>query len=78
MSDRLPAWVYDHPEVWASPYRLGGTPCVRGTRVPVDVVLDMIADGETAAEIRDLWPDVTYPSIWALEEALEKKGDHRE
>ena len=31
--------------VWVDPGRMGGTPCFRGTRVPVQQLFDWLADG---------------------------------
>ena len=42
----------------ADPQILHGTACFRGTRVPVPVVLDNLAAGETAASIL-----AEYPSL---------------
>jgi uncharacterized protein (DUF433 family) len=33
-----------------------GEPCIKGTRVPVSVVVGGIADGDTAEQILDAWP----------------------
>ncbi len=35
-----------------------GQPCVRGLRIPVSVVLKYLADGKTAAEIVDEFPEL--------------------
>jgi uncharacterized protein (DUF433 family) len=42
-----------------NPERLGGTPCFVGTRVPVDVLLENLADGLTIDEIVDQYPSIT-------------------
>lgn len=44
--------------VWIDPERMHGVPCMRGTRVPVYVVLDNLADGETAETILDQYPSL--------------------
>lgn len=31
--------------VWVDPRRMSGTPCFRGTRVPVEQLFDWLADG---------------------------------
>ncbi len=36
--------------------RMHGTPCLRGTRVPVFVILDNLADGETVERILENYP----------------------
>jgi uncharacterized protein (DUF433 family) len=40
------------------PNRMHGLPCFRGTRVPVHVVLDNLAAGETAETILDQYPSL--------------------
>jgi len=42
---------------------MGGAPCIRGLRIPVSVVLDMVADGMTVGEIVDLYPDLQQEDI---------------
>jgi uncharacterized protein (DUF433 family) len=42
-----------------NPERLGGTPCFAGTRVPVAVLLENLADGLTIDEIVHQYPSIT-------------------
>lgn len=52
------------------PEILGGTPCFRGTRVPVDSLIDYLEAGDTLDEFLDSFPSVTRrAAIAALEEA---------
>jgi uncharacterized protein (DUF433 family) len=52
------------------PEILGGTPCFRGTRVPVDSLIDYLEAGDTLDEFLDNFPSVTRAAaIAALEEA---------
>jgi uncharacterized protein (DUF433 family) len=44
--------------ITVSPDQMGGVPCVRSLRVPVATVVGMVADGMTAAEIVDVYPDL--------------------
>ena len=37
---------------------LGGTPCFRGTRVPVDSLIDYLEAGDTLDEFLDNFPSV--------------------
>jgi uncharacterized protein (DUF433 family) len=54
----------------SDPEILGGTPCFRGTRVPVDTLIDYLEAGETLDEFLDNFPSVTREAaIAALEEA---------
>ena len=40
------------------PDRMHGTPCIRGTRIPVYVVLDNLAAGETVETILREYPSL--------------------
>ncbi len=52
------------------PEILGGTPCFRGTRVPVDSLIDYLEAGDTIDEFLDNFPSVSrQAAIAALEEA---------
>ena len=44
------------PHITADPQIMHGTVCFRGTRIPVSVVLDYLADGETPERILDQFP----------------------
>ena len=43
--------------------QMGGVPCIRGLRIPVATVVDMIADGMTEAEILKTCPDLQADDI---------------
>lgn len=38
------------------PDKMGGVPCIRGLRLPVETVVRMLAEGMTADEILDAYP----------------------
>lgn len=40
-----------------------GEPCIRGTRIPVSVVLDNLAAGVSAQEITESYPSLTPADI---------------
>jgi uncharacterized protein (DUF433 family) len=42
----------------SDPEILGGTPCFRGTRVPVDSLIDYLEAGDTLDEFLDNFPSV--------------------
>ena len=48
-------------------HQMGGLPCIRGLRIPVATVVDMIADGMDSEEILAAYPDLERGDI---EEAL--------
>ena len=54
---RLRQIVASDPEI------MGGTPVVRGTRIPVDLVADMLAQGATAEEILEGYPTLDREKI---------------
>ncbi len=43
-----------------------GKPCIKGTRIPVTMILGSLADDMTAAEIRDAYPQLTAENIRAV------------
>jgi uncharacterized protein (DUF433 family) len=43
----------------------GGKPCLRGTRLWVSLILDLLADGMTEAELLDQYPQLTHEDILA-------------
>jgi uncharacterized protein (DUF433 family) len=45
------------------PARMGGVPCIRTLRIPVATVVGMVADGMTADEILDAFPDLEREDI---------------
>ncbi len=47
------------------PDKMGGVPCIRGLRVPVATVVTMVADGMTANEILEAYPDLESDDISA-------------
>lgn len=42
-----------------------GDPCIKGTRVPVSVIVASIADGDTPERIIDAWPELSGDDIKA-------------
>ena len=45
-------------KITVDPAQMGGTPCIRGLRIPVATVVDMVADGMAAPEILRAFPDL--------------------
>ena len=48
------------------PAVMGGTPCFRGTRVPVAVLFDNLADGLSVDEILCSWPSLKRKDVLAV------------
>lgn len=45
--------------VWVDPGRMSGTPCFRGTRVPVQTLIDHIEGNATLEQFLEGFPSVT-------------------
>ena len=51
--------------IWIDPARCGGKPCIRGHRIWVSLILDLLASGATVAEILQDYPGLTEEDIRA-------------
>jgi uncharacterized protein (DUF433 family) len=49
--------------ITAEPGKMGGRPCIRGMRIRVKDVLEMLAGGATEAEILEDFPDLEVQDI---------------
>jgi uncharacterized protein (DUF433 family) len=58
--------------ITANPAQMGGVPCIRGLRIPVATVVEMLADGMTPKEILAAFPDLEAADI---DEALRFAAD---
>ena len=54
-----------HARITIYPLKCGGRPCVRGLRIRVSDVLDLLAAGLTAEEIVAELPDLELPDVAA-------------
>jgi len=52
--------------IWINPGRMSGTPCFRGTRVPVQSLIDLLEGGETIDQFLVLYPPITRQQVLAL------------
>jgi uncharacterized protein (DUF433 family) len=52
---------------------MGGVPCIRGTRIPVVMIVRMVADGTTSDELLEEYPQLTADDI---REALRFAATH--
>jgi uncharacterized protein (DUF433 family) len=43
----------------------GGKPCIKGTRIWVSLILDLLASGLSEAEVRTEYPQLCQEDIWA-------------
>ena len=49
--------------ITVNPRQMGGVPCIRGLRIPVATVVDMIANGMTEGDILKAYPDLEAADI---------------
>ncbi len=52
--------------VWVNPQRMSGTPCFRGTRVPVQSLIDFLEGGETIDQFLNLYPSITRQQVLSV------------
>jgi uncharacterized protein (DUF433 family) len=58
--------------ITVDPHQMGGVPCIRGLRIPVSVVVGMVAERMTEEEILEAYPDLEREDIYeALHYAAE-------
>jgi uncharacterized protein (DUF433 family) len=53
----------EYTRITIEPDKMGGVPCIRGMRIPVATVVGMVADGMSATEILDYYPDLEMEDI---------------
>lgn len=58
--------------ITVNPSQMGGVPCIRGLRIPVATVIEMVADGMTTKQILAEFPDLEAGDI---DEALHFAAD---
>lgn len=49
--------------ITVNPNQMGGVPCIRGLRIPVSTVVDMVADRMSEDEILEAFPDLEREDI---------------
>jgi uncharacterized protein (DUF433 family) len=62
--------------ITVDPEVCGGRPCIRGLRVRVKDILDMLAGGATRAEILEDYPYLENDDITAALEFASRAADH--
>lgn len=45
------------------PDQMGGVPCIRGLRIPVATVVGMLAEGMSADEVVEAYPDLETADV---------------
>jgi uncharacterized protein (DUF433 family) len=49
--------------ITTNPRQMGGVPCVRGLRIPVATVVELVAEGQTSEQVLALYPDLEAEDI---------------
>lgn len=62
--------------ITVDPEQCGGRPCIRGMRIRVVDVLDLLANGLSHQEILDEMPDLTADDIVACLRFARQRVDH--
>ena len=52
-------WIVSRPEL------LGGKPCIRGTRISVEFILELLASGASPEQILQKYPQVSQEGLTA-------------
>ena len=61
--------------ITVNPKQCGGHPCIRGMRIRVTDVLDLLASGLTADEILEEMPDLEREDLYAVLEYAARELD---
>ena len=51
--------------IWIDPARCGGKPCIRGHRIWVSLIVDLLAEGSSEDEILEDYPGIEREDIRA-------------
>lgn len=62
--------------ITVNPQQCGGRPCVRGLRIRVSDILDLLAAGSSHQEILDDYPYLEAEDIRAVLEYAARQADH--
>lgn len=52
--------------ITVDPEQCGGRPCIRGLRIRVGDVLDLLASGLTPEQVTEELPDLDLEDVWAV------------
>jgi uncharacterized protein (DUF433 family) len=53
----------DFKRITVDPFQMGGVPCIRGLRIPVATIVEMMAQGMPEVEILQAYPDLQAEDI---------------
>jgi uncharacterized protein (DUF433 family) len=63
----------EHPRITMIPGVMGGKPCLKGTRITVETLIDHLSSGETIDDLLQGYPGITEDDVRA---ALAYAADH--
>lgn len=69
----MPAWA---ERITVDPEQCGGRPCIRGLRIRVQDVLDLLANGLTTDQVLEELPDLEAEDIRACLRFASHRLDH--
>lgn len=55
--------MLEHPRITLAPEVLAGKPLIRGTRLSVEFVIGLLADGQSEVDILENYPGITHEDI---------------
>ncbi len=65
-------------QIEIDPRRCGGKPVIKGTRIPVTVILDQLADSESWDSVLEGYPELTREDIQAALLYAKSSVEHTE
>ena len=54
-----------HPRISVKPEVMGGKPCIKGTRIPVDLILRYLGNGQSTVDILEAFPGLSVEDVHA-------------
>jgi len=55
----------EHPRITLTPGVMGGKPCIKGTRITVEAIVDHLAAGESVAQVLEGYPGLSEADVRA-------------
>lgn len=68
--------TYLAERITTDPEQCGGRPCIRGLRIRVSDVLDLLANGLTAEQVIEELPDLELEDVRAALRFVSQRFDH--
>jgi uncharacterized protein (DUF433 family) len=65
VAEKRTADMVDHPRITLDPDVLAGKPVIQGTRISVEFVIGLLADGWSEADILQSYPGITHEDVIA-------------